>query len=214
MFRNLRSVAFVTGTLLALSGAVVAAEAASPVKRLGRTVVQRKDDKVKAILSWRFANQTFGKEPWMLLELAFASEGSSVELNREDVSLVLPGGERVPLPGQRRLAEGLGDVQWLLQRASVSRDPLTGYFSHQTYQQRLPFFTWTGGPVVLDEISGGPSMLTIGDLFFEAPTGSWKPGTYALALKNRTMDVELPFSLPADVPEKESKEKDPKAVTW
>lgn len=200
--------------ILAFGGPLLSAEPPSPVRRLGKTVVQHKDDRVNAILSWRFANQTFEKEPWMLLELAFASEGSSVELNREDVSLLLPGGERIPLPGQRRLAEGLGDVHWLLQRASVSRDPLTGYFPRPTYEQRLPFFTWTGGPVVLDEIGGGPSMLTIGDLFFEAPTGAWKPGRYVLVLKNKTMDVELPFRFPADVPEKEGKGKDPKAVTW
>jgi len=199
---------------LALAGPLVAAEAPGPVKRLGKTVVQHKDDRVKAILSWRFANQTFDKEPWILLELAFAAEGSTVDLNREDVSLLTPGGERVPLPGQKRLAEGLGDVHWYLQRASVARDPLTGYFSRPTYEQRLPFFTWTGGPVVLDEIGGGPSMLTIGDLFFESPTGPWKPGKYVLVLKNKTMAVELPFSFPADVPEKETKERDPKAVTW
>lgn len=197
-----------------VAGSLVASPGESPVKRLGKTVVQHKDERVKAVLSWRFANQTFEKEPWLLLELAFSSEGSSVNLNREDVSLLTPDGARLPLPGQKRLAEGLGDVHWFLQRSSVSRDPLTGYFSRPKYEQRLPFFTWNGGPVVLDEIGGGPSMLTIGDLFFESPTGSWKPGRYALVLKNKWMDVELPFALPADDPKESKKEKDPKAVTW
>ena len=215
MLRTLRTVsllAFAAG--FAAAGALAAAEPASPVKRLGKTVVQHKDERVKAVLSWRFANQTFEKEPWILLELAFSAEGSTGDLDREDVSLLTPGGERIPLPGQKRLAEGLKDVRWFVQRSSVARDPLTGYFSRPTYQQRLPFFAIPGEQVVLDEIGGGPSMLTIGDLFFESPAGAWKPGKYVLVLKNKTMDVELPFSFPADEPAKETKEKDPKAVTW
>ena len=168
---------------------------------------------MRAVLSWRYANQTFEKEPWLLLELAFAAEGGAVDLNREDVSLLIPGGERLPLPGQRRLAEGL-DVRWVEQKASVSRDPITGYFPNQRLEQRIPFFTYPGGPVVQDEIGGGYTMLSRGDLFFEAPAGGWKPGRYTLVLKNKKMDVELPFSLPADDPKKDAKGTDGKTVPW
>ena len=185
----------------------------APVKRLGKTVVQHKDSNVKAVLSWRYANQTFEKEPWLLLELAFAAEGGAVDLNREDVSLLTPGGERLPLPGQRRLSEGL-DVRWVEQKASASRDPITGYFPNQRLEQRIPFFTYPGGPVVQDEIGGGHTMLSRGDLFFESPAGAWKPGRYTLVLKNKEMDVELPFSLPADDPKKDAKAADGKAVPW
>ncbi|MFN7987053.1 MAG: hypothetical protein U0529_06240 [Thermoanaerobaculia bacterium] len=199
--------------LAALAGSALAAPPESPVRRLGKTVVQHKDANVRAVLSWRYANQTFEKEPWLLLELAFASEGPPVDLNREDVTLLTPSGERIPLPTQRRLADGM-DVRWVEQKASVARDPITGYFPSQRLEQRIPFFTYPGGPVVLDEIGGGPTMLTRGDIFFESPAGSWKPGAYTLVLKNKWMSVELPFSLPADDPKKDAKEKDPKAVAW
>ena len=197
----------------AVAGSAFAAPDAPPVRRLGKTVVQHRDDNVRVVLSWRYANQTFEKEPWLLLELAFASEGPPVNLNREDVSLLTPAGERLPLPSQKRLAEGL-DVRWVEQKASVARDPVTGYFPSQRLEQRVPFFTWPGGPVVIDEIGGGPTMLTRGDIFFESPSGAWKPGTYTLVLKNKWMSVELPFALPADDPKKAAKEKDPKAVAW
>jgi hypothetical protein len=197
----------------AFAGGSVAAPVTSPVKRLGKTVVQHKDANVKAVLSWRYANQIFEKEPWLLLELAFAAEGGAVDLNREDVILVTPGGERLPLPGQKRLGEGM-DVRWVEQKASVSRDPITDYFPHQRLEQRIPFFTYPGGPVVQDEIGGGYTMLSRGDIFFESPAGAWKPGHYTLVLKNKKMDVELPFSLPADDPKKEEKEADGKAVPW
>ena len=71
-----------------------------------------------------------------------------------------------------------------------------------------------GGSVVQDEVSGGPSWLIRGDLYFEAPTGVWKPGTYTLVLKNKTMDVALPFSLPAGELKKDPNKGDDKVVPW
>ena len=198
----------------ALAGSAVAAEKAAPVKRLGKTVVRYQDDAVKVVLSWRFANQTFEKEPWLLLELAFAAEGKAVNLNREDVALLGPDGERIPLPGQKRFSEGVRDPLALVKRASVARDPLDNYFSRPTQLESLRFFTVPGGSVVQDEVSGGPSWLIQGDLYFEAPTGAWKPGSYTLALKNKTMDVELPFSLPAGELKKDAKGADDKVVPW
>ena len=196
---------------VAFAAGAVAAPANAPVKRLGKTVVQYKDESVKAVLSWRYANQTFEKEAWLLLELAFAAEGRPVDLNREDVSLLTPSGERLALPGQKRMAEGVKDVRWVLQKASVARDPLNGYFSRQTIEQRLPFFAIPGEQIVQNEIGGGPTRLTRGDLFFESPSGVWKPGRYTLVLKNKTMDAELPFNLPAD---EQKKDADGNVVPW
>ena len=153
MYRTPRALALIA--CVALAGAAVAAPAESPVKRLGKTVVQYRDDTVKAVLSWRYANQTFEKEPWLLLELAFAAEGNAVDLNREDVSLMTPDGERLDLPSQKRLSQGLPDVRWVLLKASVAREPVTGYFSRQTMEQRLPFFAVPGEQIVQDEICGG-----------------------------------------------------------
>ena len=212
MLRTSRSIALLAA--VALAGSAAAAPADPPVKRLGKTVVQHKDERVKAILSWRYANQSFDKEPWLLLELAFAAEGRTVNLDREDVSLLTPDGARIPLPGQKRLAEGFRDIRRVVQTAAVSRDPLTGYFNRPTLEQRLPFFSIPGEGIVLDEIGGGHSMLTRGDLYFESPTGAWKPGRYTLVLKNKTMDVELPFDLPAEELKKAPKAEDPKTVPW
>jgi hypothetical protein len=214
MLLSRRSISLLaTAALAAFACSAVAAPAGSPIKRLGKTVVQHKDGNVRAVLSWRYANQTFEKEAWLLLELAFASEGPAVNLNREDVTLLTPSGERLPLPAQKRLAEGM-DVRWVEKKASVARDPITDYFPSQRLEQGIPFFTYPGGPVVLDEIGGGPTMLSRGDIFFESPAGVWKPGAYTLVLKNKWMSVELPFTLPADDPKKAEKGADGKTVPW
>lgn len=206
------------GALLALAtvaGSAVAAPAESPiVKRLGKTVVSFQDPTVKAVLSWRYANQTFEKEAWILLELAFVSEGKPLTLNREDVSLLMPSGERLGLPGQKKFVEGIGDPRWVLQKATVARDPIADYFPHARLEQRLPFFAIPGEQLVQDEIAAGPTYLIRGDLFFGAPTGVWNPGRYTLVLKNKKMNVELPFTLPADEPKKDAKGADGKTVPW
>jgi len=44
--------------------------------------------------------------------------------------------------------------------------------------------------------------------------GAWKPGRYTLVLKNKTMSVELPFTLPAEEQKKEAKGADGKTVPW
>lgn len=213
MFRSHRWIALIA--TVALAGGAVAAPAEAPVlKRLGKTVVRHQDATMKAVLSWRYANQTFEKEAWLLLELAFSAEGKPLNLNREDVSLLTPSGERLALPSQKKFAQGVEDPRWIIQKAVVARDPVADYFAHQRLEQRLPFFAIPGEQLVLDEISAGPTILTRGDLFFEAPTGVWKPGRYALLLKNKQFEVELPFSLPADEPKKDEKDADGKPVTW
>ena len=78
----------------------------------------------------------------------------------------------------------------------------------------LPDTHWAGEQIVMEEVSAGPFHLTQGDLFFEAPGGVWKPGRYTLVLKNKTMAVELPFTLPADDPRKEAKGEDGRNVPW
>ena len=209
MLRRNRWIAILATVAFAAGAGAVPAKA--PVTRLGKTVVQYQDETVRAVLSWRYASQSFEKEPWLLLELAFAAEGKPVDLHREDVYLLTPGAESLPLPGQKRLSEGFRDVRWVLQKASVSRDPIAGYFSRVTLEQRLPFFTIPGEHIVQDAIGGGPNLLTIGDLFFEAPAGGWKPGLYTLILKNKTMSAQLPFHLPAD---EQKKDADGKTVSW
>lgn len=213
MFRFHRCLALIAS--VALAGGAVAAPADAPVlTRLGKTVVRHQDKNVKAVLSWKYANQTFEKEAWLLLELAFAAEGKPVNLNREDVSLLTPSGERLALPSQRRFAEGVENPRWLVQKAVVARDPVADYFTRQQVEQRLPFFAIPGEQLVQNEIGAGSTFLTRGDIFFESPSGTWKPGRYTLVLKNKWMDVELPFSLPADDPKKDAKDEDGKPVAW
>ena len=55
---------------------------------------------------------------------------------------------------------------------------------------RLPF-----GPVVHDEFIVDRDRVAVGPLFFEAPTGAWERGTYALIVRHEKGMAQLPINL-------------------
>jgi hypothetical protein len=165
------------------------------VKRLGKTVVQWKDDTVQIVVSWRHAQQHLDAR-WILLDFSFfATSGKPVTINREDIELILPDGRSLNLPSQSRVAKGIPDIRRMLQEADVNRDPVSGYFVGPGRQQQLRLFTIPGEGVVFDEVSGDHQILTQGDLFFESRTGHWVKGIYTLQIKNRDLNVKLPIPL-------------------
>jgi len=184
--------------LLSLSVSLVAgaADPASPnVKRLGKTVIQWKDDRVQVVVSWRHAQQHLDAR-WILLDFSFfATGGNPVTIHREDIELVLPDGKSLNLPSQKRVATGIPDIRRMLQQASANRDPVDGYFVGPNRRQDLQFFTIPGEGIVFNEVTGNHERLTQGDIFFESPTEKWAKGIYTLQIKNKEIDVKLPLPL-------------------
>lgn len=174
----------------------LAADLGSPnVKRLGRTLVQWKDDTVQVVVSWRHAQQHLD-QAWILLDFSFfATGGNPATIHREDIELILPDGRSLNLPSQNKLAKGLPDIRRVVMQANVNRDPVSGYFVGPTRPQSLRFFTIPGDDIVLDEVTGTHYILTQGDLYFESLTGSWYKGIYTLRIKNKSINVKLPIPL-------------------
>ena len=186
----------VLGAALLIGSRSLSADLGSPnVKRLGRTIVQWKDDRVQVVVSWRHAQDHLDAR-WILLDFSFfATRGNPVTINREDIELFLPDGRRLNLPSQSRMAKGIPDIRRMLQQAAVNRDPASGYFVGPTRRQDLQFFTIPGEGVVFNEITANHDRLTQGDLFFESPGETWPKGIYTLRIKNRDIDVKLPLPL-------------------
>lgn len=200
-------------TLLAASAP--AQRTVPPTKRLGKTVVQWQDDSLKAVLGWRWANAYAASSPWMILDFFFAAQsGRPVTIAREDVSLVFPNGERVPLPSQKRLVKELRTAPAVFKQFEVARDPLGGYFPSAIREQRLRFFAVPNDEVTFDEAVGSRETVTYGPLLFPSPTGAFAEGEYRLEIRNRDVDASLPFRIPADEPGKPKKDGDPKVVSW
>ncbi|MCM3877767.1 MAG: hypothetical protein NEA02_15280 [Thermoanaerobaculia bacterium] len=173
-----------------------AADLDSPkVKKLGRTVVRFKDDMLQVVVGYKHA-QLHLDSKWILLETCLsASSNQPVEIFREDVSLILPDGTQVPMPSQKKMAQGLPDLRRMLNQARVTRDPLGGYFPGRTREERLGFFAVPGEQIVFDRVTVNRDTLAWGDLFFESPKGRFEPGIYTLVMENKLAHVRLPLAL-------------------
>jgi hypothetical protein len=205
---------FRTIGLLAILGPVpvlLAAGSGPEVRRLGRTVTQFRDGDVRAVISTKYAANHLNRA-WTVLEICVAAEtGKPVVIGREDVSLLARDGTVIPLPTQKAMSLGLPDVRNVLQTARIMTDPIVGYFPFSDHERELKFFTIPGERIVLDEEVVSMTRLARGWLFFPSPAGKWD-GLYELVIKNRDLNVRIPFRLPpGDFPAKEG---DPEVVAW
>ena len=165
------------------------------VRRLGKTVVQYKDDVVQVVVGYRYASGNLD-QPWLLLDTYLMPAGNRpLSFQREDFSLLTPDGTRLNLPSQRRFAEGLADVDRVRTLAAIEGDPLEGYFSRRDRVERIRFFVSPSEGAVREELVTSPREMAYGYLFFPAPMGSWEKGIYTLVVKNKDVDIKLPIPL-------------------
>lgn len=180
---------------LAAAGTLASDLESANVKKLGRTVIRFRDDWLQVVVGYKHA-QLHLDSRWILLETCLSASGNQpVEIFREDVSLILPDGTRVPMPSQKKMAQGLPDLRRMLIQARVMRDPLGGYFPGRTREERLGFFAVPGEQIVFDRVTVNRDTLAWGDLFFESPKGRFEPGVYTLVLENKLAHVRLPIPL-------------------
>jgi hypothetical protein len=185
--------------LLAAPGAADV-EGGPNVTRLGKTVMRWRDDSVQVVVGYRHAQAHLDRK-WILLDIGLTVwSGKPVEVFREDVWLVMPDGRRLPMPSQRRMAEGIPDLRRMLNEAKVQRDPLNGYFPGAVREERLGFFAVPGEDIVFDKVAVNSRTLASGDVYFESPSATWAPGIYTLVVENRDVHVRLPLTLGIDVP--------------
>ena len=184
----------VLGVGLLAGGLAVAADEPA-TRRLGKTVAQYRDDGIQAAVSWKYT-QLHPDEKWTYFELwVMPLSGGGVEIDREDVSLFLPDGTRLPLPSQKRLAEGLPDIRRVLTSGDVSRDPMEGYFTSRWVLVRIGFHAVPGTSLTYDSRGLGAYDCGTGDLFWENPKGRWEPGIYTLAIQHKGLDVKIPMPI-------------------
>ena len=182
--------------LLLFSVAGVHAGLDSPnVKKLGRTVSRYRDDILQVVVGYRHA-QYHLESRWILLETCISATGSQpVEIYREDVALFGPDGTRMPMPSQKKMAQGIPNLSHMLFQARVVRDPLGGYFPGRSREERLGFFAVPGEGIVFDQVTVDRDTLAWGHLFFESPKGRFESGIHTLVIENKVSHVRLPLAL-------------------
>jgi hypothetical protein len=172
--------------------AAAAATATDPVDRPGSTVSRWRDDKVTAVLGYRFAASHH--KDWIVLQLALSANGAPFGFDRENLYVEMPDGRKVPLATQKELNEAM-DFRPLVRRVQVGADPIGGYFRGRFREEPIRFFAVDGIPVVEDHVAVDHRTLRNGYLFFRAPGGEFPAGLYKLRITGKKLDVALPFEL-------------------
>ncbi len=181
----------VVATAASVSAAPQQSENAGKVEQTGSSVVKYNGPQIQAVVGYLFANDNLGSQ-WMLLDFAATgNKGDSVEINRKNIFIETPKGEKVPLATQEQFGNAYGDLQSSIARANIAGEPLD---------------YWGGRrPCMLDFFSSGEHVVKLADwvndrrvcygrLYFEVP-GSVQPGKYVLGIDLKEGNVRIPFTL-------------------
>jgi hypothetical protein len=183
------------GTALSVASPATAQqkEFSSANRKIGNAAVEYRDKTIHVVAAY-YHSQRNHDSRWLLIESALSTTEDSV-IKRENIVLRTPQGREIPLATQRRVGEDVKRVEQLLQNAKVQTHPVASYFNQRDRIEDMKMFRLPFGPVVHDEFVSDRDHVAVGPLFFEAPTGAWEKGTYALIVRHPKGVAEMPIVL-------------------
>jgi hypothetical protein len=184
----------VLGLALTITGCSSATPTDTPgVDRMGRYVLKQFGPELWTLLGYRFANSQLGDE-WMILEVGLSSpNGQSAKVTREDVFLLSPSGNRIPIATQKQFNEVWGSLRPVIQKANVNRDPLE-YFPPSREECAIRFFVAPGQGVSFDEVTVNDRRGCFGRLYIDVP-GGIQAGRWVLGIDLEESEIRIPFGL-------------------
>jgi hypothetical protein len=184
----------VLGLALTITGCSSATPTDTPgVDRMGRYVLKQFGPELWTLLGYRFANSQLGDE-WMILEVGLSSpNGQSAKVTREDVFLLSPSGNRIPIATQKQFNEVWGSLRPVIQKANVNRDPLE-YFPPSREECAIRFFVAPGQGVSFDEVTVNDRRGCFGRLYIDVP-GGIQAGRWVLGIDLEESEIRIPFEL-------------------
>ena len=184
----------VAGVAVTLTGCSTATPTDTPgVDRMGQYVLKQFGPELWTVLGYRFANSQLGDE-WMILEIGLSSpNGQSAKVAREDIFLLSPSGNRIPLATQKQFNEAWGSLRSTIEKANVNRDPLE-YFPPSRIECAIQFFVTPGQGVSFDEVTVNFRRGCFGRLYINVP-GGIQAGRWVLGIDLEESEIRIPFDL-------------------
>jgi hypothetical protein len=160
----------------------------------GRATIEYKDGKVHAVAIYDYSQRNHNGA-WLLVQIGVAlRERGTIE--RDNFSLVMPEGRKVPLATQEQFLQDAAQIVKLRQNASIFERPVLSYFPESADGEYLKWFALPGdGAVRTLAVVPADYGVVIGDLYFKSPTRRWEDGTYRLVFDNEKGHAELPIRL-------------------
>ena len=162
-------------------------------RQRGRAAVEYRDADAHIVAAYYYSQRSH-ESRWLMIE-AGVSTTESVTVERSAIALRTPEGREIPLATQRRVGEDVARIEQLLQNARVLSHNVASYFAQRDRIESMDLFTLPFGPVVHDSFVVDRNRVAVGPLFFEAPTGAWEKGTYALIVRHSKGTAALPIHL-------------------
>jgi hypothetical protein len=182
------------GALTIAAGTAFAQEEFSSANRQrGRAAVEFRDKEIHVVAAYYYSQRNHDSR-WLLIE-AGVSTTADTTIARTAIALRTPQGREIPLATQRRIGEDVPRIEQLLQNAGVLSHNVASYFTQRDRMESMKLFTLPFGGVVHDDFVVDRNHVAVGPLFFEAPTGAWESGTYALIVRHSKGTAELPIHL-------------------
>ena len=135
------------------------------------------------VLGYGTANGSV-KEEWMLLNLGLTlqRDAKDQKITRDQVTLVMPDGQAIPLPSNEEFAKARGALAAVTNRDDMMHESIN-YFPPGTNQPcRIGFFSDPTKPMqsmAYDQVDLNPQRACVGRLYFQVP-GGIQLGTYNL----------------------------------
>ena len=177
----------------ALGSSLSAQEFSSANRQVGRAAVEFHDADIQVVAAYYYSQRNHDSR-WLMIETGISTDNLDT-IHRNDISLRTPQGREIPLATQRRVGEDVSRIEQLLQNARVLSHNVASYFVQRDRIESMSLFTLPFGPVVHDSFVVDRHRVVVGPLFFEAPTGAWEKGTYALIVRHSKGAAELPIHL-------------------
>ena len=184
----------VCGAAMVLSAGLAAQEEFSSANRQrGRAAVEYRDEEIHMVAAYYYSQRNH-ESRWLLIEAGISTDAPAT-IHRNQIALRTPQGREIPLATQRRIGEDVPRIEQLLQNAGVLSHNVASYFNQRDRTESMRLFTLPFGGVVSDSFVVDRHRVAVGPLFFEAPTGAWERGTYALIVRHEKGTAQLPINL-------------------
>jgi hypothetical protein len=130
----------------------------------------------------------------MILEVALTTPGGQVAtVERDDIFLRTPAGDRVPLATQREFNEAYGSLRPAIAKADINSDPMD-YFPPDREDCDMKFLVTPGVGVSFDEVSINDRRACYERFFFNVP-GGIQAGRWVFAIDQPESEIRIPFDL-------------------
>jgi len=175
-----------------------AAQAGEKTGVEGQFVRVAETDEGWVVLGYSIANESV-KEDWMLLNVGMTVlrgvKGQTI--TRDQITLVTPAGQVIPLPSPQEYAKARGSLAALNERANLMEQSINYFPPGANQACRIGFFsnpTKAGLGLAYDQVELNPQRACLGRLYFHVP-GGIQYGNYNLDVQFANSVVRVPMKI-------------------